>query len=367
MPLKIKTNPTWFEALLEKKDKRHLPKLNLWREALRSVFYFFLCVVAHVISIMYFENLEVFNSIWLSFSAISGQGYSVHSPLSFEGRVITIILIYFGAMVIQARFIFLIFEYIQEQNFKKISGSGDWREMRDHIIFFNAPVENYVDYFYQAVRHLRHSSLKYHNASVVIVSENILESLPDKLSDMDIVHIKANPTNPEVLEMCAARQADIIIILTKDAADKTSDSINFDIIHRLRENNISCRIIAEAITDDNRNRMIIAGADNVIRPLRGYPELIIRVALAPGVEYIIEEIFSSRGEEFIRYEYSFKGKWKEVVADMLERDIGTVIGYLCTETNKIFTNPQSEEIINCEAIFVIVREGNSKEINGQLS
>lgn len=345
----------------KKKEKRRLPKLNVWYEARVSGMIFILLVITHITSIMHFEKLDMFEALWLSFSAISGQGYSVHSPMSFYGRIITIILIYFGAMIVMARFFFLLFEYRQEQKFKKISGSGDWREMRDHIIFFNAPSGNYVDYFYQAVRQLRHSNLKYHDAPIVIVSERITESLPDKLSQMDVVHIKAIPSDPDVFEICAARHADVIVVLTHDIADPISDSLNFDIIHRLREENISARIIAEAMTDDNRRRMLTAGADNVIRPIRAYPEMAIRTALTPGMEQIIEELFSSQGEECVRYDYPFKGKWKEVVIDMVKRDIGTAIGYLCAETNKIFTNPPPNEDVNCEAVFVIVREGNINE------
>ncbi|MFT6084132.1 MAG: voltage-gated potassium channel [Alphaproteobacteria bacterium] len=349
---------SFFASIFKQQDKRRLPKLNVWHEARKSGLIFILLVMTHIISIMHFENLSGFESIWLSFSAISGQGYSVHSPLSFYGRIITIVLIYFGAMIVMARFIFLLFEYRQQQNLKKVSGSGDWREMREHIIFFNAPSEDYTNYFYQAVRQLRHSNLKYHDAPVVIVSEKITESLPDKLSALDIVHIKAIPSDPEVLEMCAARHASIIIVLTHNPADPLSDSLNFDIIHRLREQNISARIIAEAVTDDNRRRLMEAGADNVIRPVRAYPEMVIRAALTPGIEQIIEELFSSQGEECVRYDYPFRGIWKEVVIDMVKRDIGTAIGYLCSETNKIFTNPPPNEEVTCEAIFVIVREGN---------
>jgi len=358
----IESTNIW-DSLFNTQEKRRLPKLNVWYEARRSAIIFICLVVLHIISIMHFERLDVFESIWLSFSAISGQGYSVHSPLSFYGRVTTILLIYFGAMIVMARFIFLLFEYRQEQNLKKVSGSGDWREMRDHIIFFNAPSEDYVGYFYQAVRQLRHSNLKYHDAPVVIVSEKIIDSLPDKLSALDIVHIKAVPTDPEVLEMCAARHAHIIIVLTHNVADPVSDSLNFDIIHRLREENISARIIAEAVTDDNRRRLMQAGADNVIRPVRAYPEMVIRSALTPGIEQIIEELFSSQGEECVRYDYPFRGIWKDVVIDMVKRDIGTAIGYLCSETNKIFTNPPPHAEITCEAIFVIVREGNVHKKN----
>jgi voltage-gated potassium channel len=349
---------SFIETFFKKIKNTGLPKITIWHEARRSAIIFVSLVILHVLSIMYFENLALFNSIWLSTSAIAGQGFSPVTPLSFYGQLSTILLIYSGAMIILARFIFLLFEYRQEQNLKKISGSGDWREMKDHIIFFNAPSENYVQYFYQAVKQLRHSNLKYHDAPVVIVSENITESLSDKLSILNIVHIKAIPTDIGVFEMCAAHHAHIIIVLSYDISNPLSDSLNFDIIHRLREENISARIIAEAVTDDNRRRLIQAGADNVIRPDRAYPEMIIRAALTPGIEQIIEELFSSQGEECVRYDYPFLGMWKEVILDMIKRDIGTPIGYLCAETGKVHTNPPANSEVNCEAIFVIVRENN---------
>jgi voltage-gated potassium channel len=46
------------------------------------------------------------------------------------------------------------------------------------------------------------------------------------------------------------------------------------------------------------------GADLVVRPLRGYPEMIIRALAAPGAEKILEDLFTSKGDECWRYDVS---------------------------------------------------------------
>mgnify|MGYP000209091973 CR=1 FL=1 len=82
--------------------------------------------------------------------------------------------------------------------------------------------------------------------------------------------------------------ASSIIVLAKRESDKASDGRTFDILHRLKELGVKGRILAECVDDANRDRLIKAGADVVIRPIRAYPEMILRAFVAPGAEEIIE-------------------------------------------------------------------------------
>jgi voltage-gated potassium channel len=138
-----------------------------------------------------------------------------------------------------------------------------------------------------------------------------------------------------------------------------SDSINFELVDRLRGVGFEGRIIAEVVQDSNRERLKKAGANNVLRPIRVYPELLMRAIIAPGSEQVIETIFDSFGEECIRYDVNIKAKWLDVVHKLTEEDLGIPIAYEDFD-GKIFNTPPSKKIINAKALFTIVHEGHIK-------
>jgi len=87
------------------------------------------------------------------------------------------------------------------------------------------------------------------------------------------------------------------------------------------------RIICEAVRDCNRERLRKVGASNVLRPIRSYPELLIRTIVSPGSEQIVEDLFDSLGEECVRYNVRFTVSWGDMIKAMVDEDIGTPLGY----------------------------------------
>ena len=63
--------------------------------------------------------------------------------------------------------------------------------------------------------------------------------------------------------------------------------------------------MVEIVSDDNWPRLLKAGR-HVVRPIRSYPELLIRTILAPGSEKIFEDLFDSSGEECQKYTIELK-------------------------------------------------------------
>ena len=51
----------------------------------------------------------------------------------------------------------------------------------------------------------------------------------------------------------------------------------------------------------------------MLRPVRTYPEILIRTILAPGSEAIIETLFNSVGEECIRFDLAIEMSWLDVI------------------------------------------------------
>ncbi|RYF39171.1 MAG: ion transporter, partial [Cytophagaceae bacterium] len=178
----------------------------------------------------------------------------------------------------------------------------------------------------------------------------------DLEDDPLIVQLKGRFDDPAALEAAGVDSARVLVILAEQEGERLSDSRTFDIIHRLRERGITTRIVAECVDDHNRERLKRAGASAIVRPLRGYPEMIVRAIVAPGTEWIIERLFSSEGDECLRFDVTVRDLiWSEVVPAVLKANFGTPVGYADGQ-GQPHSNPPPHAVISAEALFVLVDE-----------
>ena len=179
--------------------------------------------------------------------------------------------------------------------------------------------------------------------------------------ELGIVHYCGDAADPAVLAAAGVREAAVIIVLARDDTDPGSDGRIFDILDRLTELGTRARVLAECVKDADRARLRRAGADIVVRPLRAYPEMIVRALAAPGAEAIMEDLFTSRGDECWRYDVRLCcPRWADVVCILLEADIGTPIGFRSARDGQVKVNPPPATPVDADKLYVLVREGNAR-------
>jgi voltage-gated potassium channel len=185
------------------------------------------------------------------------------------------------------------------------------------------------------------------------------EGLPQALCDDDIVHVEGAPTDDDALRMADAPHAAAVIVLAEREDDAVSDAISADVVTRILAMAEGQKpvVVAECVDDRNRARLVAAGAAAAVRPLRSYPEMLARALVAPGAERLLEDLFSSEGNELYRVELprAFRGPWSKVAGALLERGLGTAIAYR-PPGGEVVMNPAGTEVIAAEAIYVILRE-----------
>ena len=94
----------------------------------------------------------------------------------------------------------------------------------------------------------------------------------------------------------------------------------------MKEHGLAYRVIVECVEDENRIRMTKLGVKSVIRPIRSYPEILVRAMESPGSELIIEDMFTHDKDHFVRYPLWLEGDcWRDVVAAMMMSNIGTLL------------------------------------------
>lgn len=326
---------------------------------IRSALLLLIIIVGHVYLMTLFEAFNWQDALWLTLTTLSTTGYGDISATTAAGKISTVLLLYLGGIFILAKAAGDYFEYRANIRIKKMHGSWEWH-MLDHMLVINTPSQQGEQFFLRLIKHLQHSDLQ--SCTVQILTTQFPSGLPIQLSKMSgLVHYTGSGTNPDDLVAVSAQQAKYIVILAKQEDNRDSDSRTFDILHRLQELKLrqDSLILAECVDDTNRQRFRLAGANVIIRPMRAYPEMLIRGLVAPGSEQIIENLFSSFGDLYLRFEVDINGiLWKDIVCQLIQHDFGTAVAYLNAETGLCDTNPHANTRITTNSLFVMANDDN---------
>jgi voltage-gated potassium channel len=341
---------------------------NVRRSLLRLFVVLLAIAVLHTAAIVAFEGLTPFQALWLTMTTMTTVGYGDYSAETAAGRLSTMLLVFLGGIWVAFQTAATWFEYRTERRHRMRVGRWSW-SMTDHILILNVPDQHPAEYLARLVDEF-HASSRFTARPVQIVCRCFPNGLPERLTRAGVVHTEGEPWDTEVLEAATAREAEVIVVLALSDTDPGTDGRTLDIVDRLRTMGCKRKILAECVDDANRPRFRRFGADTVVRPLRAYPEMIVRALAAPGAEHILEDLFTSRRDECWRYDVSVSGvAWAEIVATLVAADVGVPIAYRARDGGRIGVNPPPNDRIEADKLFVLVREGNARpdaEVEGLL-
>jgi voltage-gated potassium channel len=307
---------------------------------------------------MHYEGLSLGDAVWLTFTTATTVGYGDISASTTQGRVATIFLIYLVGIFILAKVVGDYFDYRLAVRDKKTKGYWSW-DMQHHIVILNSPSHSGERYLQRLIKQFR-ASENYKDTNIYLLTRQFPQGLPDFITQLDnVVHYSGNPSSPQDLEAVCVAQARDVIVLAKDENDESSDGRTFDILHRLKDLQVSANILAECVEDSNRKRLEGAGASIVIRPIRAYPEMIVRAFDAPGAERIIENMFNSADDEYRRYDVEIKGvAWCDVVTRLISHDVGIAVAYIDRHGQEMVYNPSAHTKPDIQALITISKDKN---------
>jgi len=235
---------------------------------------------------------------------------------------------------------------------KKRKGLLRWH-MQDHILIVNTPDKDSSRYLQILVEQIRKSE-GLEEYPIQIFSPNYPDGLPNELASLGVVLRNGRPEGDTGLDEVNVEDAAFIIVLAADSSDDRCDSLTLDILDQLRQFKLTGHVIAECVQEQNRDRLRSFGADAVLRPVRAYPELMVRAMAAPGTETILEDLFQHHGVHPHRYDIEIPSQpWGRLAARLVLDGIGTPLGYV-DDNNKVVTNPIGEQVITGGALFLMV-------------
>ena len=268
-------------------------------------------------------------------------------------------MLYIGSIFVLFHVAADYFEYRTQRKMAMLRGRWKWK-MKDHVLLLNSPTINRDRYILGLVEEL-HRTKHWCDSPVLMLARDYEDGLPEEYQTAGVVHYHGDASSPDDLEAANAADAAVILVLAENAGDKRSDETNFNVLHRLRELDVKGRIIAECVRRANRARLMEAGADCVMRPIRFYPEIVVRAIDTPGSEQILENLFMSEGDDCRAFDVPVQGvRWATLAAGLMSRGLGTAIAYTDDSNgpdHSVKSNPPPDQVINTSRIYVIVKAG----------
>lgn len=348
LPLKhIEETDSQLHHMVLGSDARILKKIK------RTLFIILGLAVVHVFAMIGFESLTPWQAIWLTLTTITTVGYGDLSAKTMAGQASTIILIFMAAITLVT---FVVRDYVDyriARNERIRSGLWDWN-MENHILIINAPKYNADQFFQRLITQIREDD-DYKEVGILLLNSEFVDGLSAQLKDLGVRHILGNGNNDDDLARAEATKARHIFVLARDEYHADSDSISFDIVHRLEALGLAHITLVECVVDANRKRMFELDIKSILRPIRSYPEILVRAMDAPGSEVVIEDMFTRKDDHPERYSIWLEGEsWADVVGAMLRAGVGTPMAFI-NKDGDITVHPRGDVRVYAQSLIILVK------------
>jgi voltage-gated potassium channel len=354
LPLRRSLSPEHTET--------HLPMGGIIRRRMQRLFFILLgMIILQVLVIWAAEDLSFFESVWLTMTTATTVGYGDFAPETFIGRVSTMLIMFVGVITMLTIIISDFIEYRFYRRERILTGRWVYK-MKNHIVIINTPKSGGEQYFMRFASQIR-SVPEYHTVPIMILTQQFPTGLPPELKDCGVLHYHGSGNDPTSLQAVHAGSAKHIIVLAADESDPMSDSLTFDIAHRLAESNLAGRTTVECVGDHNRKRFKSLGVRTVIRPVRTYPEIMVRSVLAPGSEKVLEDMFNYERDHPHRYDLELDDLiWADIVSALVRHGIGTALAYI-DHDDEVICHPETNAEVEGKGLIVLVRSTETPDVS----
>ena len=345
-----------IDGLIRRRHHRavYLDRLGLGRLWLRSLVFLVVLFGLHVLAMVLLEGMGVGDALWLTLTTATTVGYGDLAARTPMGRTATVVLLFIGGIFILGNFAGEYFDMRRARRRRMFTGNWEWR-MEGHILIINTPSQGGSEYFRRLIGQLRRHD-GYLETPILLLTRDYPQGLPQSLRDLGVVHHTGSSDSFSSLNQVSPERARAIIVISKEEYEIASDALTFDILHRLREFGVrDIPVIAECVADENRPRFLAAGATQVIRPSRAYPEILVRALVAPGSETVLENLFDYEGDHTRRYDLPLEGvEWGRLACTLMREGCGTPLAYIDLDGQAV-CNPPPERIVEGLGIILLVR------------
>lgn len=313
---------------------------------------------AHVAAMVLAEGLAFDDAVWLTITTATTVGYGDLSAETPLGRLATILCMYLFGIFLLAQAASDLFDYRALRRERRRRGEFKWRNMTDHLLIVNVPAQEADSYLGRFVEHVRRAPALA-DIPVQLLTPRYADGLPQELVEAGVTHYNGVAENTEHLLAANAPSARCAFIIAEDPYDPRCDAQTFDVLCRLAAlpGGAPGVVVAEVVDDANRERTQAAGATSTVRPVRAYPEMVVRALVSPGVEQVLENLFTRDADHLMRFDIPFAGlRWADVVVGFVRGGAGVPMGYV-REDGQVNTNPHPDDVCVGTGVITLIDEG----------
>ena len=333
----------------------------------RVALLFLALFLLHVAAMMAFEGFGLGEAMWLTMTTATTVGYGDISAESPAGRWATVVCMYLFGIFLLAQAASDLFDYRALRRERRRRGEFQWRNMKDHLLVINVPAQDATAYLRQLVDHVRKTP-KFADIPVQLLTPKYADGLPQELVDRGVTHYTGVAESSANLAAANADKASHMLVIADEPYEARSDAHTYDILSRLAAlapaQGRARVVVAEVVDDGNRDRIRSAGATTVLRPLRAYPEMVVRALAVPGAEELLENLFTHDADRLLRFDAPFRNlRWADVLVAFVRRGAGLPLGYMADD-HRVVANPAPSAKCSGDAVIVLVDE--SLDVTRQL-
>jgi voltage-gated potassium channel len=294
---------------------------------------------------MAIEGWNLFDSLYMVTITLATVGFSEVHPLSFGGRMFTIILIFVWACV-GVYALGSVFRPIVEGEMRKVLGrrklEKEIKTIKDHYIICGfGRMGGYIS------KELKGKSVPY-----IIIEKD--EAAREKLEREHHLYLYGDATEDEMLTRAGVKDARGLVAVV------ASDADNVYITLTARELNPKLFIIARSTDESSERKLMQAGANKVISPYQMGAVRMVQAILRPAVVDFLEIAFHGKSMELQCEELTVKSNSSLAGRSLKEaevrKNLGVIIVAVKEASGKMIFNPSPDARINSGDTLITLGE-----------
>ena len=295
----------------------------------------------------YFQEGQSFtDALWWAIVTLTTVGYGDISPTSAGGRLIGVVLMFFGIGVL-GLFTATIAGVFVEKRLRKERGMGSY-DLEGHIILCE-----WNDRTKEILKDLR-ADRRAASAAIVLVAE--IDAKP--VVDENLYFVRGDLTEENLKRAGIEKAATVLIVGDRSLAAGARDAKAVLSVLTVESLNPDVYSIVELASEDNVRHCERAHADEIIVGAEFSSRVISTATLDHGISTVLRELLSAQvGHDLItvRVPQELAGRsFFDVFCD-LKREHGMIaLAILRRGGGDVVTNPASDTIVDSEDRLVVV-------------